>query len=134
MRQLAKFLLTLCVFAAILLAVHTFAFAIYTVPTDITTTLRQGDRVMVNKMTHASFRQGDLMVFRQRERLVGAVVAGPGDTIRVGRYRYRIPRHCCRRCGCVDCKLYLVNTGQSHMLVHLHQVEGKASRLYHLPW
>ncbi len=134
MRQLAKFLLALGVFVAIFLAVRAFAFAIYTVPTDVTPTLRQGDRVMVNKVAHATFRRGDLMVFRQHERLVGAVEAGPGDTIRVGRYRYRIPQRCCRRCACADCKLYLVNTGRSHTLVHLHQVEGKATRLYHLPW
>ncbi len=134
MRQFAKFLLALGVFAVIFMAVRAFAFAIYTVPSDVTPTLHKGDRVVVNKVAHATFRRGDLMVFRQPERLVGAVEAVPGDTIRVGRYRYRIPHHCCRRCACADCKLYLVNTGRSHTLVHLHQVEGKATKLYHLPW
>ncbi len=134
MRQTAKFLLALGVFVAIFLAVRAFAFAIYTVPTDVTPTLVKGDRVVVNKVTHATFRRGDLMVFRQPERLVGAVLAVPGDTIHVGRTNYRIPYHCCRRCACADCKLYLVDTGRSRTLVHLHQVEGKATRLYHLPW
>ncbi len=134
MRQLAKFLLTLGVFMAAFLVVRAFAFAIYTVPTDVATTLRKGDRVMVNKVAHATFHRGDLMVFRQPKRLVGVVVAVPGDTISVGRYRYRIPRRCCRRCACPDCKLYLVDTGRNHTLVHLHQVEGKATKLYHLPW
>ena len=58
----------------------------------------------------------------------------PGDTITVDSATYRIPYRCCRRCTCRNCKLYLVNTGQSRVLVHLHQVEGKATRLYHLPW
>ena len=29
----------------------------------------------------------------------------------------------------MDCKLYLVNTGQGQTLVHLHQIVGKAYRL-----
>ncbi len=134
MRQFAKFIVALGVFMVLFLAVRAFAFAIYTVPTDVMPTLRKGDRVVVNKVAHATFERGDLMVFHQSARLVGAVVAIPGDTINVGGNRYRIPYRCCRRCACHDCKLYLVNTGQQRLLVHLHQVEGKAKRLYHLPW
>lgn len=134
MRQFAKFIVALGVFTVLFLAVRAFAFAIYTVPTDVMPALRKGDRVMVNKVTRATFERGDLMVFHRSARLVGAVVAIPGDTISVGRNRYRIPHRCCTRCACPDCKLYLVNTGPQRILVHLHEVEGKATRLYHLPW
>lgn len=134
MRQLAKFIVALGAFTAILLAVRAFAFAIYTVPMDVAPTLHKGDRVVVNKVSHATFKRGDLMVFNQPGRLIGAVEAGPGDTITVDSATYRIPYRCCKRCTCRNCKLYLVNTGQSRVLVHLHQVEGKATRLYHLPW
>lgn len=134
MRQFAKFVVALGVFVVILLAVRAFAFAIYTVPTDVAPSLRKGDRVMVDKVHVATFSRGDFMVFCQPERLVGAVVAVPGDTVSVGRNRYRIPHRCCRRCACPDCKLYLVDTGHNRILVHLHQVEGKARKLYHLPW
>ncbi len=134
MRQFAKFVAAVGVFAAIFLAVRAFAFAIYTVPADVAPTLRKGDRVMVDKVHSAPFERGDLMVFRCPERLVGTVVAVPGDTVSVGGARYRIPRRCCRRCACADCKLYLVSTGRTRCLVHLHQVEGKATKVYHLPW
>lgn len=50
MRQFAKFVVALGVFVVILLAVRAFAFAIYTVPTDVAPSLRKGDRVMVDKV------------------------------------------------------------------------------------
>lgn len=70
MRQFAKFIVALGVFMVLFLAVRAFAFAIYTVPTDVMPTLRKGDRVVVNKVAHATFERGDLMVFHQSARLV----------------------------------------------------------------
>lgn len=134
MKQLLRIAVAFAATVAVLLVVRALAFAIYTVPVDVGTTLRQGDRVVVNKVGDTTFRRGDLMVFSRGGHYVGQVVAVPGDTIRVGGARYRIPRHCCRRCRCIDCKLYLVNTGAARLLVHKHEVEGRAFKAYHLPW
>lgn len=134
MRQAIKVLSALAVAMVVVLAVRAYAFTIYTVPTDISSQLRRGDRVLVNRLSRVDFRRGELMVFRAPGDVVGRVVAVPGDTIGLAGRRYVIPDICCSRCGCTDCKLYLVSLGHSETLVHKHQVVGRAVRLFHLPF
>lgn len=148
LRQVLKFLIGLGVAAIAVIVVRAYAFTIYTVPSDISPVLRKGDRVMVNKVDTASYHRGDLLVFDAlakqlttpdgralpTQNYVGQVTALPGDTITLHGQRYLIPLICCRKCGCIDCKLYLVNTGGHSMLVHKHQVIGRATKLFHLPF
>ena len=66
MKQALKFLVALCVAIVILFAVRAYAFTIYTVPADLASVLRKGDRVLVNRMARDSFSRGDLDVFQPR--------------------------------------------------------------------
>lgn len=115
-----------------------FAFTIYTAPASIGKYLKTGDRVVVNKLSHCQdLQRGNLIVFTVSgeppafalvgpPQQLGQIIAVPGDVIVVKKQRYRIPYKCCDRCQCVDCKLYLVDTGHSQRLVHKHQIVGKA--------
>ncbi len=132
--QAIKALIALGIALIIVFAVRAYAFTIYTVPTDITTMLKRGDRVMVNRLSHASPKVGDLVVFHHHGELIGRVEALPGDTVRLGTNRYVIPKRCCDRCFCPDCKLYMVSLGSTQALVFKHQMVGKARRLFYLPW
>jgi signal peptidase I len=135
MNQIAKTLLALVVAALVVVGVRAYFFSVYTVTTNLTPQLVKGDRVMVNKVSRAQFHRGDLMVFDSHGKHIGLVEAVPGDTIELNDgSRFLIPQICCDRCLCPDCKLYLVYTGNSKMLVHRHQVVGSAKRLFHLPW
>ena len=66
MKQALKFLVALCVAIVILFAVRAYAFTIYTVPADLASVLRKGDRVLVNRMARDSFSRGDLVVFQRQ--------------------------------------------------------------------
>ena len=61
---------------------------------------------------------------------IGVIEQMPGDTIRMGRERYVIPTICCKRCGCKDCRFYLVRTAKGKTIVHKHQIIGKAYKLF----
>ena len=147
MKQALKALLTLFGALVIVFIVRAYAFTIYTAPVAVGHTLVPGDRVLVNKWVRAGFVRGDLLVFSPQDgpravgpesggrtggshgwpllhtrcELVGRVEALPGDPITW-------------RGGCPDCQLYLVDTGHGQLLVHRHQVVGKARRLFHLPF
>lgn len=147
LRQVLKFLIGLGVAAIVVIAVRAYAFTIYTAPSTITPILERGDRLLVNKVSSAPYSKGDLIVFTVNAKgmtaadgqpltagtFVGLITAMPGDTITLQRQRYLIPQICCRKCGCTDCKLYLVNVGGRNTLVHKHQIVGHAKRLFHLP-
>ena len=61
MQQLRAWLLTSGVALLIVVAVRAFAFTVYRVPAA--SVLRQGDRVVVNKLSHRNFHRGELIVF-----------------------------------------------------------------------
>ena len=61
---------------------------------------------------------------------IGRVEKLPGDTIRIDTASYIIPMVCCRRCGCKDCRFYLLETPTGQQLVHKHQMIGKAYKLF----
>lgn len=137
MRQILNFIIALCIAVIIVIAVHMFAFTIYTSPVTIGNSLRKGDHVVVNKFNrYGDFSRGELIVFTTKGEAphfsfleplqeIGLIVAVPGNIITVGKERYRIPYKCCDRCQCYDCCLYLVDTGNGRKLVHKHQVVGK---------
>jgi signal peptidase I len=140
MKQVLKFAAALCVALVLVMGVRAVAFSLCRVPSDIGRELRRGDRVWVNKLARtANFSRGDIVVFDtsgtppcislyNRDEAIGCVVAVPGDTITVAGRRYRIPYRCCDRCGCDDCRLYLVDTGHGCRLVHKHQIVGRGRR------
>lgn len=140
LKQTLKFVLALAIALVIVLAVRTFAFSMCRLPCDFSSFYRRGDRVMVNRLSRGDLQRGDLVAFCTDSSAVprafhptgltmGLVEAVPGDTIALGRRRFRIPLKCCSKCRCVDCKLYLVYTGRGRVLVHKHQLVGKAFRL-----
>lgn len=134
--ELKKVLVALAVALLIVFAVRALAFTVYTVSTDVSPRLKRGDRVMVNRLERTNFKHGDMLVFRYRADLIGEVRAVPGDTVALDTARYVIPRTCCARCVCDDCRLYLVDLGLGHgrVLVHKHEVVGRAYRLFSLPF
>lgn len=114
-------------------AVRTYLFTIYTVPENHAEWhLQAGDRVLVNRLSRTNLTAGDLIVYGDSCLLVARITAVPGDTVRIGQADYRLPTHCCTRCGCPNCYYYMVNTGKSRTLVHRHSIQGRAIRLFNL--
>ena len=64
------------------------------------------------------------------EYFIGRIEKLPGDTLRIGKASYIIPMVCCKRCGCKDCRFYLLKTPAGEQLVHKHQMIGKAYKLF----
>lgn len=134
MKQALKFLVALCVAIVILFAVRAYAFTIYTVPADLASVLRKGDRVLVNRMARDSFSRGDLVVFQRQGAHVARIINLPGDTVVLQGATYVVPSVCCTRCGCDDCRFYIVSLGVENMVIHTHELMGRASKLFYLPW
>ena len=123
-------------------AVRTFAFTVFTVPAGgLPPQLKAGNRVIVNRIDCDFFNRGEVVVFRdsvtyQRRKIVaeayfiGRIEKLPGDTIRIDTVRYIIPTVCCKRCGCKDCRFYLLKTPTGQQVVHKHQMIGKAYKLF----
>ena len=123
-------------------AVRTFAFTVFTVPAGgLPPQLKAGNRVIVNRIDCDFFDRGDVVVFTdsvtyQRRKIVaeayfiGRVEKQPGDTIRIDTVQYIIPTVCCKRCGCKDCRFYLLKTPTGQQVVHKHQMIGKAYKLF----
>ena len=61
---------------------------------------------------------------------IGRIEKLPGDTIRIDTVKYIIPTVCCKRCGCKDCRFYLLKTPAGQQVVHKHQMIGKAYKLF----
>ena len=61
---------------------------------------------------------------------IGRIEKLPGDTILVDTASFIIPMVCCRRCGCKDCRFYLLKTPTGQQVVHKHQMIGKAYKLF----
>ncbi len=131
-------------------AVRTFAFTVFTVPAGgLPPQLKAGNRVIVNRIDCDFFNRGEVVVFRDsvfapdknqgqsqvrkfvsKAYFIGRVEKLPGDTILVDTVKYVIPTVCCRRCGCKDCRFYLLKTPTGQQLVHKHQMIGKAYKLF----
>ena len=131
-------------------AVRTFAFTVFTVPAGgLPPQLKAGNRVIVNRIDCDFFNRGEVVVFTDsvfapvenqgqsqvrkfvlKAYFIGRVEKLPGDTILVDTVKYVIPTVCCRRCGCKDCRFYLLKTPTGQQLVHKHQMIGKAYKLF----
>lgn len=126
MKDVLKFLLTLGVAMAVMLAVRAWALTLYAIPADgVLPAHTRGERLLVARWMRTPSSRGTEVVWTDSTAdYVGRVAALPGDTIAVGARRYRIPTTCCRRCGCADCKLFLVEASHRRRLVHQHQIVG----------
>ena len=139
-------------------AVRTFAFTVFTVPAGgLPPQLKAGNRVIVNRIDCDFFNRGEVVVFRDsvfapvenqgqsqagnqaqpqprkfvsKAYFIGRIEKLPGDTILVDTASYIIPMVCCKRCGCKDCRFYLLKTPTGQQLVHKHQMIGKAYKLF----
>ena len=131
-------------------AVRTYAFTVFTVPAGgLPPQLKAGNRVIVNRIDCDFFNRGEVVVFTDsvfapvenqgqsqvrkfvsKAYFIGWVEKLPGDTILVDTASYIIPTVCCKRCGCKDCRFYLLKTPTGQQLVHKHQMIGKAYKLF----
>ena len=119
-------------------AIRTYAFTVFSMPQGgLPPLLKEGDRVIVNRIDCDFFNRGDVIVFVDSVEtkvnptdFIGVIERLPGDTIRMGKNRYVIPTICCKRCGCKDCRYYLVRTACGKTIVHKHQIIGKAYKLF----
>ena len=142
MKIAVKFLIALGLSLLLVWVVRTYAFTVFTVPAGgLPPQLKAGTRVIVNRIDCDFFNRGDVVVFRdsvtyQRRKIVaeayfiGRIEKLPGDTIRIDTVQYIIPTVCCKRCGCKDCRFYLLKTPTGQQLVHKHQMIGKAYKLF----
>ena len=142
MKIAVKFLIALGLSLLLVWVVRTYAFTVFTVPAGgLPPQLKAGNRVIVNRIDCDFFNRGDVVVFRdsvtyQRRKIVaeayfiGRIEKLPGDTIRIDTVQYIIPTVCCKRCGCKDCRFYLLKTPTGQQVVHKHQMIGKAYKLF----
>lgn len=158
MKIAVKFLIALGLSLLLVWAVRTFAFTVFTVPVGgLPPQLQAGNRVIVNRIDCDFFNRGDVVVFtdsvfapvkKQAQSqagsqaqpqarkfvseayFIGRVEKLPGDTILIDTVKYIIPTVCCKRCGCKDCRFYLLKTPTGQQVVHKHQMIGKAYKLF----
>ena len=158
MKIAVKFLIALGLSLLLVWAVRTYAFTVFTVPAGgLPPQLKAGNRVIVNRIDCDFFNRGEVVVFTDsvfapvenqgqsqagnqaqpqprkfvsRAFFIGRIEKLPGDTILVDTASYIIPMVCCRRCGCKDCRFYLLKTPTGQQLVHKHQMIGKAYKLF----
>ncbi len=158
MKIAVKFLIALGLSLLLVWAVRTYAFTVFTVPAGgLPPHLEEGNRVIVNRIDCDFFNRGEIVVYadsvalplrnqgfnqsssqgfsyrRKRvivEYFIGRIEKLPGDTLCIGKASYIIPMECCKRCGCKDCRFYLLKTPAGEQLVHKHQMIGKAYKLF----
>ena len=160
MKIAVKFLIALGLSLLLVWAVRTFAFTVFTVPAGgLPPHLEEGNRVIVNRIDCDFFNRGDVVVFTdsvfasvknqgQKQAgtqsqaqpqarkfvseayFIGRIEKLPGDTILIDTVKYIIPTVCCKRCGCKDCRFYLLKTPTGQQVVHKHQMIGKAYKLF----
>ena len=98
--------------------------------------LNQGRNQGLNQSYNLGLNQSHNQGFNPRlkrvivEYFIGRIEKLPGDTLRIGKASYIIPMVCCKRCGCKDCRFYLLKTPAGEQLVHKHQMIGKAYKLF----
>ncbi len=154
MKIAVKFLIALGLSLLLVWAVRTYAFTVFTVPAGgLPPHLEEGNRVIVNRIDCDFFNRGEIVVYADSvalplrnqglnqgrnprfkqvivEYFIGQIEKLPGDTLRIGKASYIIPMECCKRCGCKDCRFYLLKTPAGEQLVHKHQMIGKAYKLF----
>ncbi len=113
-------------------AIRTYVFTVFSVPAGgLPPQLKEGNRVIVNRIDCDVFDRGEVVVYTDSVNcFIGRVAKLPGDTLSLDTCRYVIPTVCCKRCGCKDCRYYLVRTANGAELVHKHQIVGKAYKIF----
>lgn len=89
--------------------------------------------MIVNRIDCDRFDRGEVIVFADSvmvDYFIGTVEHLPGDTVTLDTVSYVIPMICCKRCGCKECRYYLVKTSCGRQLVHKHQIIGKAYKIF----
>lgn len=150
MKIAVKFLIALGLSLLLVWVVRTYAFTVFTVPAGgLPPQLKAGNRVIVNRIDCDFFNRGEVVVFTDsvfaldknqgqsqvrkfvsKAYFIGRIEKLPGDTILVDTASYIIPVVCCRRCGCKDCRFYLLKMPTGQQLVRKHQMIGKAYKLF----
>ena len=150
MKIAVKFLIALGLSLLLVWAVRTYAFTVFTAPAGgLPPQLQAGNRVIVNRIDCDFFNRGEVVVFTDsvfapvenqgqsqvrkfvsKAYFIGRIEKQPGDTILIDTVKYIIPTVCCKRCGCKDCRFYLLKTPTGQQLVHKHQMIGKAYKLF----
>ena len=127
-----KFLISLVLALLVVWAIRTYVFTVFSVPAGgLPPQLKEGNRVIVNRIDCDVFIRGEVVVYTDSVTyFIGKITKMPGDTIAFDTNRYVIPTVCCKRCGCKDCRYYLVRTANGEQLVHKHQIVGKAYKLF----
>ena len=77
-----------------------------------------------------SLAQSQPRKFVSEAYFIGKIEKLPGDTILIDTVKYIIPTVCCKRCGCKDCRFYLLKMPTGQQVVHKHQMIGKAYKLF----
>ncbi|MCR5130060.1 MAG: signal peptidase I [Prevotella sp.] len=125
-----KFIVATLIAILLMMVIRTYAFTLYTVPDDgLQPRFHKGQRVLVNKLSSATFNVGDYVVFNQEEQsgaCLGEILSIPGDTIQIKGESYQIPTHCNAKHDCKACKIYLVEANGDKMLVARGDFVGKA--------
>lgn len=132
MKIVFKFLISLVLALLAVWAIRTYVFTVFSVPAGgLPPQLKEGNRVIVNRVDCDVFIRGEVVVYTDSVTyFIGKITKLPGDTIVLDTSRYVIPMVCCKRCGCKDCRYYLVHTVNGEQLVHKHQIVGKAYKLF----
>ena len=132
-----KFLISLVLALFLAWIIRTYAFTVFSVPAGgLPPLLKEGNRVIVNRIDCEKFNRGETVVFADSVKnkmemyFIGKIAHLPGDTIKLDSNLYVIPTICCKRCGCKDCRYYLIQTSGGSQLVHKHQIIGKAYKLF----
>lgn len=134
MRQALRIFLALLIATFVMLFIRAYAFTTYSVPTDIDTRLRRGDCILVDRLSHTGLQKGDIVVVNDSLPWAARIQALPGDTLIVDQKAFTLPVKCCPRCCSRECMTYLVATNGRRVIIQQHDIQGKAHRLFHLPW
>ena len=145
MKTAVKFLIALVLSLLLAWAVRTYVFTIFSVPQGgLPPQLKAGNRVIVNRIDCENFGRGDVVVFTdtvvyQQEPAPQARLRvsfhrqdreASCDTLRIDTVQFVIPTICCKRCGCKDCRFYLLKTPTGQQLVHKHQDDRQSYKLF----
>ena len=114
-----------------MLAIRAYAFTIFTVPNEtLKPALKEGDRVVVNRLSRAHFNVGDVVLVDRTRQILGRIIAVPGDTITIKGDKYLIPKICHEKCQCACCHYYLLGVGNRQVLVQQGDIIGRAYLLF----
>lgn len=133
MKKGLKFAPILAVAIGLILLLRLFVCTVVTVgDNQLAPQFKAGDRLLVNRLNRNHLQNGDWVMFTDSMQHIGLIAGTPGDTIAVDTLQYEIPAHCCDRCDCDGCRLFLVEMGKNRILVKQKDIKGKTYKLFNL--